>query len=390
MVNITHVDWLRLATSFNYASQLETIANSSVNEIIFLSYDDSFANDVLGPDFSQEFITQTSWTAFHEAGVYNIDTGKLYATSNWAGSADNPINVTAIDISNNNSVESIRYDHLAEANGACAYYPPGTPVNSSEGQAIVFCDEGDFDHPSRLTLVEPATNTSRVLLNNFLGRNFSSLNDVTQHPVTGDLWFTDTEYGYWQYFRPEPTIRQQVYRFEPLTGVVQAVADYFYAPNGIELSPDWKHIYVTDTGVHTFPGKDNLTNPASIYRFDITPDGKRLENRQLFAYSDDGFPDGIHTDTKGNVYSACGDGVQVWNPSGVLIGKIVVNGGVNNFAFVPNGMYIFNADKLFKVTIKAEGRTVARDFGLAGQRDGKGNGAEDHGRHHGGHWGPPP
>lgn len=78
-----------------------------------------------------------------------------------------------------------------------------------------------------------------------------------------------------------------------------------------------------------------------------------------------------------------------WNPSGVLIGKFVVNGGVNNFAFVPNGMYIFNADKLFKVTIKAEGRTVARDFGLAGQRDGNSNGAEDHGRHHSGRWGPP-
>lgn len=78
-----------------------------------------------------------------------------------------------------------------------------------------------------------------------------------------------------------------------------------------------------------------------------------------------------------------------WNPSGVLIGKFVVNGGVNNFAFVPNGMYMFNADKLFKVTIKAEGRTVARDFGLAGQSGGNGNGAEDHGRRHSGHWGPP-
>lgn len=35
-----------------------------------------------------------------------------------------------------------------------------------------------------------------------------------------------------------------------------------------------------------------------------------------------------------------------------------------SFAFVPGGMYIFNNYKLFKVTIKAEGRTVKRDFGL--------------------------
>lgn len=54
-----------------------------------------------------------------------------------------------------------------------------------------------------------------------------------------------------------------------------------------------------------------------------------------------------------------------WNPEGVLLGKFALaNGGVNNFAFVPNGIYIFNAQNLFKVTIKAEGRTVKRDFGL--------------------------
>ena len=100
-----------------------------------------------------------------------------------------------------------------------------------------------------------------------------------------------------RYFRPTPSIRPQVYRFEPNTGIVQAVADYFIAPNGLELSPDYKSVYVTDTGTHTFPNKDNTTNPATIYKFDITPDGKGLENRRVFAYSAVGFPDGIHTDT---------------------------------------------------------------------------------------------
>jgi len=61
------------------------------------------------------------------------------------------------------------------------------------------------------------------------------------------------------------------------------------------------------------------------------------------------------------------DETRRWNPEGILIGKFAVaNGGVNNFAFVPDGMYIFNAQNLFKVTIKAQGRTVARDFGLNG------------------------
>lgn len=311
MVNITHVDLLRLATSFPYANQLESIANNSVNDVSFLSFDDYFANNILGPNVSQQLVAQTEWEAFHEAGVYNKHTGKLYIASNWAGSLDNPINVTAVDISNDNSIESLRFDDLAEANGGTVFYPVGTPPDSNEGQQMVFCDEGDFYHDSKLTVIDPATNQSRILVNNYFGRNFSSVNDVVQHPYTGDLWFTDTQYGYWQYFRPEPSIRQNVYRFSPKTGVLQAVADGFMAPNGIEFSPDYKHVYVTDTGLHTFPGKDNLTDPATIYQFDVTRDGKRLENRRVFAYSDNGLPDGIHTDTEGNVYSACGDGVHV-------------------------------------------------------------------------------
>ena len=151
---------------------------------------------------------------------------------------------------------------------------------------------------------------------------------------------------------------------------MQAVADYFIAPNGIELSPDWKHVYVTDTGSQKFPNEVNLTDPANIYRFDITADGKRLANRQVFAWVEDGFPDGIHTDTmvskeypphyvlrlamiaswsfkgmdntvqkadiaQGNVYSGVGNGVSVWSPQGVLLGKFAVASDVNNFAFVP-------------------------------------------------------
>ncbi len=198
MVNITHVDLLRLASSIPYAQQLQSIANASTEQISFISYDPSFVTDILGPNVSQQLVAHTDWVAFHEAGIYNIATGKLYATSNWNGSFDNPINVTAIDIHNGNTIESIRYEHLAEANGGAAFYPVGTPANSSAGQQIVFCDEGDFTNPAGLVLVDPAKNTSRVLLNNFLGRNFTSINDIEQHYHTGDLWFTDVPYGYWQ------------------------------------------------------------------------------------------------------------------------------------------------------------------------------------------------
>ncbi|TIA44204.1 calcium-dependent phosphotriesterase [Aureobasidium pullulans] len=364
MVNITRVNLLSLAASIPYATELQAVVNGSVDHLSFISYNESFVTDILGPNVSQQLVgNYQDFQPFHEAGVYNIQTGKLYATSNWQGSLDNPINVTAIDIHGNNSIQSLHFDKLAEANGGSTFYPVGTPFNSSEGQQIVFCDEGDFTNPAQLVLVDPSTNQTRVLINNFLGRNFTSINDVKQHPITGDLWFTDVPYGYWQYFRPAPVIKNQAYRFEPNTGVVQAVADDAIAPNGIEISPDFKHVYITDTAVHTFPNKDNLTMPSTIYRYDITPDGKRLQNKQLFAYSDIGLPDGIHCDTEGNVYAGCGDGVHVWNPEGVLLGVFAVDGGAANFAFVPGGMYVFNEHRLFKVTLQAEGREVKRDFG---------------------------
>jgi hypothetical protein len=44
-----------------------------------------------------------------------------------------------------------------------------------------------------------------------------------------------------------------------------------------------------------------------------------LANRRLFAMADVGIPDGIKCDTEGNVYSGCGDGLNIWSPGGILL-----------------------------------------------------------------------
>lgn len=55
-----------------------------------------------------------------------------------------------------------------------------------------------------------------------------------------------------------------------------------------------------------------------------------------------GVPDGIKCDVYGNVYSGCGDGIEVWNPAGTLIGTIVIpGGGVANFCFGKDGSCLF-------------------------------------------------
>lgn len=87
-----------------------------------------------------------------------------------------------------------------------------------------------------LDFLDPSANHHQVLLNNYFGRQFSSLNDVVIHPRNKELYFTDTLYGYLQDFRPPPGLRNQVYRYNFETGAVAVAADDFALPNGPFLS----------------------------------------------------------------------------------------------------------------------------------------------------------
>ncbi|KAL9093236.1 MAG: hypothetical protein Q9159_000413 [Coniocarpon cinnabarinum] len=379
MVNITTVDLFQLARSLPYATGLFNLANTNNETVNLLSYNDTFKNDIIGPDATVTLLSNQPYDAFHEAGVYSSATNASYISSNFGGLPyeNNRINVTVYNFTDD-SVSSIRYPNVAAANGATLMTSPACSSPETNGlqpnhQYVLWADEGDFEIPSGLVAVDSATGEDIQILTSFHGRNFSSANDVRQHPITGDIWFTDAQYGYFQDFRAEPVIPSQVYRFEPDTGVVQAVADGFEEANGIEFSPDLKTVYVTDTGAVMFDY--NTTRPMSITAFDISEDGKGLVNRRLFATADSGVPDGIHTDTMGNVYASCGngDGLHVWNPQGVLIGKFLVQpgdgAGTNNFEFIPGGILIFNGDRLWRVdNILAEGREVQKEWGTEAQR----------------------
>jgi gluconolactonase len=54
--------------------------------------------------------------------------------------------------------------------------------------------------------------------------------------------------------------------------------------------------------------------------FDV--DGDSVSNPRLFADVEPHVPDGFRADVNGNIWVAAGDGVQVFNPNGDLLGKI--------------------------------------------------------------------
>ncbi|KAJ6041050.1 hypothetical protein N7499_001228 [Penicillium canescens] len=268
---------------------------------------------------------------YHEAVVWSKETDEVFFVQNaGAKNASTGLNKSAI-------IEKIS---LADAAAV-----------SSKSDAAGLVKVSTV--PSSPMVINP-----NVLLNNYFGRQFNSLNDVAIHPKNKDIYFTDTIYGYVQDFRPAPGLQDQVYRFNPDTGAVTIAADGFDHPNGLTFSPDGEYAYVTDTGIDSgFFGLD-FTRPASIYRFDVKEDGT-FENRKTFAFVNSGAPDGVHCDSWGNVYAGCGDGVQVWNPSGKLIGKIYVGSTTANFNFAGVGRMVICAETdLYYATLAAAGNYV--------------------------------
>lgn len=121
----------------------------------------------------------------------------------------------------------------------------------------------------------------------------------------------------------------------PDTAAIRVVAAGLLSPNGITFSPDEKTAYITDGAGNT----TNPTAPRAIYAYDVLTTGNEpyLGNQRIFAMPQKGLPDGIKTDANGNVYAGCGDGVNVWNAGGKLLGKVVVEGGASNFVLGPHG-----------------------------------------------------
>ncbi|KAG6902430.1 hypothetical protein C0995_016609 [Termitomyces sp. Mi166 len=307
-------------------SSFDTLFNpTSTAPPFFQIFDPAFLT-ILGPNPSIREVASNSTFAFaHEAPIYVPDTNEVFFASNDGG----PLGMS--DLNHNSVVGKISLtdvDAALVANDSVINVPvtfldlPETiqmtnggtgPYNSS----LLLITSGRGSLPPSIALVNPKTpNNVTVLLDNFFGRQFNSLNDIKVHP-SGKLFFTDSVYGFLNHFRPNPLFPNQVYRFDPETGAVRAVATDFDKCNGIAFTADGNT--ASDTGATAGFLGNNQTEPATIYAFDVDPRTHAFKNRRVFAYVDTGVPDGIQVDTQGNVYSGCGDGVQVWSAASLSI-----------------------------------------------------------------------
>ncbi|KAJ3882268.1 D-lactonohydrolase-like protein [Lentinula edodes] len=333
----------------------------------FQVFEDEFL-DVIGPNPSLNVISSDPSFAFaHEAPVWVPDTDEIFFCSNAGGYLGRS------DINHNNQVGkvSLKEVALAMAEGPTdvnvTHYKINLPesVQMTNGGTglykgqILLTNEGRGHRPANLVLVNPhPPHNVTVLLDHFYGRQFNSLNDVKVHS-SGNIFFTDVPYGYYQHFKAEPQLPNQIYSFNPRTGAIRVVADQLDKPNGLAFSRDHKTVYVADTGSLIGKFGRNLTLPATIQKYDVDPKTLEFKNKRVFAYADSGAADGLGVDEFGNVYGACFDGINVWNPSGTLIGKFFLGTKSANFAFAGKGRLAILAEtKIYLAHINAGGMSL--------------------------------
>jgi len=223
---------------------------------------------------------------------------------------------------------------------------------------LIVCDM--FGH--RVVEVDPADGrVIRVLLDTINGKPIDGPNDLVMD-AKGGIYVTDPQ------FTPDEKKSQpgkHVYYIAPDGSARVVVGPGEYAmPNGVELSPDGKTLYVNNTWQQ--PGGNH------VWAYDVAADGS-LSRKRRFATLEltpdvrtapkpadrfDSGADGSAVDTDGRYYVATRAGVQIFMPDGSAAGTIrlpqppvsVTFGGARN-----DVLYIVGGSTVWSVQTRVRG-----------------------------------
>lgn len=201
--------------------------------------------------------------------------------------------------------------------------------------------------------------TWTVLAERYRGKRLNSPNDVVVRS-DGTVWFTDPPYGLIQpdegYGGEQEQEGCYVYRLEmpasPRSGEPEAVITDMVKPNGLAFSPDERILYVSDTGA-----SHNKNVPSEIRAYDVM-EGRTCTGGRTFALIEPGLPDGFRLDVHGYLFTSSSDSVQVYDPQGIRLGKILVPEIVANLTFggpEKNRLYITASSSLYAIDLATQG-----------------------------------
>ena len=152
-------------------------------------------------------------------------------------------------------------------------------------------------------LVQVLTDGSiKTLVGRFQGKRFNSPNDLVIDR-RGRIYFSDPKY-----VGPEkmelPSM--DVYRYDP-DGTIVRVTHNITKPNGVNLSPDGKTLYVAETDNGTAQAEtemDAKPGRMTLNAFPVKPDGSLGTKRVLVDFGKQTGIDGMTVDKQGNIYAA--------------------------------------------------------------------------------------
>jgi gluconolactonase len=231
------------------------------------------------------------------------------------------------------------------------------PANKCNGMTLdnalnlIVCE-----HSTSLLVRETPKGERQVIASHYKGKELNSPNDVIVRS-DGTIYFSDPTYGRMPVFGEERAQQldfQGFYRVEPKSGAIECMADDFAQPNGLCFSPDESILYVNDT------------TRAHIRAFDVKSDG-RVGKGRMFAEKigtgklEDGIPDGMKCDERGNIYVTGPRGMWVFAPDGEHLGVIGMPEHAGNLNWGGdrwNELYCACSTSIYRVGLKVSGNRL--------------------------------
>ena len=258
------------------------------------------------------------------------------------------------------------------------------PAGNSNGNTFDY--EGRqiaCEHGNRRVLRYEHNGKTTVLADKFDGKPLNAPNDAVVHPEDGAIWFTDPGYGSLMNYegnKGELQLKEAVYRIDAKSGKIEKMTDDIFKPNGLCFSPDYKKLYVADTGASHYKEA-----PRNIKVWDVV-DSRKLANGKEFTsmtltmkrelpkgvsgptmVDKAGFADGIRCDVDGNIWASAGwvgdgyDGVHCFAPDGTRIGQILLPEICSNVCFggtKRNRLFMTGSTSLYAVYVETQGAHI--------------------------------